>query len=220
MSELMNTHENRTNFRRKLLTTVSALVLLASVYAAGEAKAADNDSDRPAVWIELGGQLSRLEDGQDTFSPSVMADRPAMFSPSQKFERPPLYGIDETGKISFEPDGAGWVFSASIRYGRSASKKEANQQTYSGPISVYAYYSGAPHRLYQHAPAAAKFANTNSTNSENHLIMDFQAGKDVGPGMFGGTDGSSTVNFGVRFAQFGSKSNIALKSEPGLAPIL
>ena len=36
MSELMNT--GRKNFRWRLLTTVSALALLGSVYAAGEAK--------------------------------------------------------------------------------------------------------------------------------------------------------------------------------------
>ena len=44
--------------------------------------------------------------------------------------------------------------------------------------------------------------------------MDFQAGKDVGLGMFGIKDGSSTISLGVRFAQFTSKSNIALKSNP------
>ena len=49
---------------------------------------------------------------------------------------------------------------------------------------------------------------------ESHLILDFQAGKDVGLGMFGIKDGSSTVNVGVRIAQFQSKSNIALKSDP------
>ena len=51
-------------------------------------------------------------------------------------------------------------------------------------------------------------------NDEHHLIVDFQAGKDVGLGMFGGKDGSSVFGLGVRFAQFSSKSNIALKSDP------
>ena len=50
-------------------------------------------------------------------------------------------------------------------------------------------------------------------NSEQHAILDFQAGKDVGLGLFG-KDSSSTVSLGVRFAQFREKSNIALKSDP------
>jgi hypothetical protein len=50
-------------------------------------------------------------------------------------------------------------------------------------------------------------------NNERHLIADFQVGKDVGLGMFGG-HGSSVFNLGVRFAQFRSDSNIVLHSNP------
>jgi iron complex outermembrane receptor protein len=216
MSELMNTRENRTSFRWRLLTTVSALALLGAIYDAGEAKAADDDSDHPTVWIELGGQLSQMDNGQETFAPSVMAARPSMFSPSQKFEKLPLYSIDETGKISFEPSGSDWVFSASIRYGHSSSKKNVNQQTH--PQSAHFYYtiSGVQHTrpFASNVPRAARFADTSVQNSEHHLILDFQAGKDVGLGMFSGRDGSSILGLGVRFAQFSGNSNIALKSDP------
>ncbi len=50
MSELINT-QSRRNIRWHLLTTVSALSL--TVVASGNAYA----SDKPTVWIELGGQL-------------------------------------------------------------------------------------------------------------------------------------------------------------------
>ena len=46
-------------FRWQLLTTVSALALLASV-SMGDAKAADEEADRPTVWIELGGQPENM----------------------------------------------------------------------------------------------------------------------------------------------------------------
>ena len=46
-------------------------------------------------------------------------------------------------------------------------------------------------------PQHVKFADGKSSESERHLILDFQAGKDVGLGMFGG-DGSSAVSAGVR----------------------
>ncbi len=215
MSELINTSSDRKDFRGLLLMTVSALALLASV-AMRDAKAADEDADRPTVWIELGGQLSRLGDGQEVFAPPLMDARPSIFSPSQKFERLPLYSIDGTGKISFEPDGLDWVFSAAVRYGRSISKKDVHQQTYPKPTHYHFSISGVPHSYIGPfgVPVAARDADTTVRNGEQHLILDFQAGKDVGLGMFGVRDGSSVVNFGVRFAQFSSQSNISLKSDP------
>ena len=117
MSELIQKNDNRATIRWKLLTGVSALALTAYVSSANLAKA--EDADQPQIWIELGGQLSGLDDGQEAFSPAIMAARPSMFTPSQKYERPPLYSIDEDGKISFQPEDSNWIFSASVRYGRS-----------------------------------------------------------------------------------------------------
>jgi iron complex outermembrane receptor protein len=214
MSELVNARKTGMNFRRQLLATASAIALIGSLYGAGGAKAADDDSDRSSVWIELGGQLSRMSEGQEVFAPAFpdSPPRPSIFSPSQKFEGLPLYSIDETGKISFEPTGSDWVFSASVRYGRSGSNKRVIQQTH--PASFIVTKSGHPSPSFAPAaPLAAHFADTRVQNDESHLIADFQAGKDLGIGMFGNR-GSSVFNFGVRFAQFNSKSNISLKSDP------
>ncbi|HEY5238955.1 MAG TPA: hypothetical protein VIJ62_11285 [Rhizomicrobium sp.] len=176
---------------------------------------ADDDSDRPTLWIELGGQLSRLDDGQEAFAPVFPNSpaRPSMFSPSQKFERLPLYSVDETGKLSFQPEDSDWVFSASIRYGRSTSKKSVHQQSYPKSFSTGVFFSGYTH-FYSFPAYANKFADTTVNNKESHIILDFQVGKDVGLGMFGNNGGSSVFGFGVRYAQFSSKTNIALKSDP------
>jgi iron complex outermembrane recepter protein len=223
MSELVNARETRMSFRWQLLATVSAMALLACSYGAGEARAADNDSDRPTVWIELGGQLSALQDSQETFSPPLMSVRPSIFGPSQTYEKPPRLSIDEAAKLSFQPENSDWMFSASIRYGRSSSKRHISQQTNPVPFQKYYYSSlisarylhGTRHRVTGHAyPSAVRFADTSAMNSERHAILDFQAGKDVGLGLFGGRDGSSVVSLGVRFAQFRGNSNIALKSDP------
>jgi iron complex outermembrane recepter protein len=210
MSELISKNDNRATIRWKLLTGASALALTAYISPAAHAE----DSGQPQVWIELGAQLSRLEDGQETFSPDFPNSpaRPSIFSPSQNFERPPLYSIDEFGEISLQPKDSDWTFSASIRYGRSASRRDVHQQTYpkSAPWTKYGVALTSPLPV---PPSAARFADTNARTSEHHLILDFQAGKDVGLGVFG-TGGSSVVNLGVRFAQFSAKSNIALKSDP------
>jgi iron complex outermembrane receptor protein len=211
MSEITNTYVGRKDFRWQLLTTVSAIALIG--FGCGVALAADDNNDRPSLWIELGGQLSQLEDGQETFgTPAIMAMRPSMFSPSQPFEGPSRTSIDEFGKISFQPENSDWVFSASIRYGRSASKKHVHQQTYPQSFATHFTISGFRSTLAYH-PGAAKFADTSSLNNESHAVLDFQVGKDVGLGLFS-RGGSSVFSVGVRFAQFSTRTNISIKSDP------
>lgn len=211
MSELIQKNDNRATIRWKLLTGASALALAAYVSAGGIARA--EDTGHPLVWIELGGQFSRLQDSQETFAPPFLSMRPSIFDSSQKFERPSLYSLDEMGKISFQPDSSDWLLSASVRYGRSGGKRHVHQQTYPQRFGKYVSHSGVIYSRFEY-PVAAKFADTNARNSERHLVLDFQAGKDVGLGLFGRKDVASTVSFGVRFAQFKSKSNVALKSDP------
>jgi hypothetical protein len=213
MSEFANKRTNRSNFHWQLLATVSTIALIGAACEIGYARAADSDNDHPLVWIELGGQLSRLDDGQEAFAPTFMDARPSAFSLSQPFERPSLYSIDETGKISFQPDGSSWILSASVRYGRSGSKRHERQQTHSEPAHLHYSLSGVPHTVGAVYPSAARFADTAAQNGESHSILDFQVGRDFGLGMFG-KDGSSVFNAGVRFAQFSTKTNIALKSDP------
>jgi hypothetical protein len=211
MSELNRVQNGQMDFRRRLLTTASALALLAMARGVDPAYAADQDADRPLMWIDLGGQLSRLDDGQEAFSAAFpnSPSRPSVFSPSQKFERPPLYSLDEYGKFSFQPEASDWVVSAAVLYGRSSSSMHVHQQTH--PTTPVITVNASAIRF---PPIAEKFADTLSQNDERHLIADFQVGKDVGLGMFGGRDGSSTIGLGIRFAQFNTKSNIALKSDP------
>src|SRR5665213_3727559 len=112
MSELINTSA-RKEFRWTLLTTVSALALMGAVYT-GDAKA-DDDSDHPAVWIELGGQFTQLNTPEEKFAPAFILATPR---PSPETVSPlrvphsPRVSIDGDAKISFEPEGTNWVLSA------------------------------------------------------------------------------------------------------------
>jgi hypothetical protein len=205
MSELIQNRKNETRFRWQLLATASAIALL------GYTTQAVAQSDEPLVWVELGGQLSRVDVGQETYSPEIMDDRPSIFAPSANYEKLPHESVDESGKLSFRPTDSDWVFSAGVRYGRSVSKVDVNQQTFPQPF--YATFVSGTHvfPFFYHGPIAGKFASTQAKTDESHAILDFQAGKDVGLGLFGG---SSQVNFGVRFAQFNNKSDITLNSDP------
>lgn len=209
MSELIQKSHTGSRTRFVLLTGTSFLALAASV-----AVASAGDNNRPTVWIELGGQLNRLNDGSESFSPAFTSMRPSNFSPSQKFEKSALYGLDEYGKISVQPRDSGWVLSAQIRYGRSSIDRHVRQQSaFANPQRYYLYPSFPSIYHATRSPIAARFADTSARNDEQHAIADFQAGKDVGLGLFG-SRGSSVISAGIRFAQFTDKSNVALKSDP------
>jgi hypothetical protein len=208
MSELINTHVQK-NFRWQLLATVSALAL----GTAGVTVAAASESSHPTVWIELGGQLEQLDGGQQLFTPPFTIDShvpaPETISPLS-VEHGPRRSFGGEAGVSVMPQGTQWVFSAAVRYGRANSHKALHQQSY--PADYYISALGNPKFLHVF-PGGAQFANTETKHSESHAVLDFQAGKDVGLGVFG-TSGSSILNLGVRFAQFVTRSHIAINENP------
>jgi hypothetical protein len=209
MSELINT-SNRKEFRWTLLTTVSALALVGAVYCA-DARA-DDDGDHPTLWIELGGQFTQLNTPEEKFAPAFILATPR---PSPEtiaplgIPHPPHVSIDGDAKISFEPQGSDWVFSAAVRYGRANGKQHVHQQTYPTHPTGFTCSTGCAPK-YQRA---LQFMDTTAHESESHAILEFTAGRDMGIGMFGGQS-SSVFNFGVRFAQFRARSNITFRSDP------
>jgi len=237
MSELINTQTDQNIFRWRLLSTVSALSLLTTLYASHEARA--EDSDRPTLWIELGGQLERASEAQDAFTAPFMdalqTPPPRPFGPLQGFavaaqtrrnvampdtpfdiayplhaQRVPEYDFGEEGKIAFQPKGSNWIFSAKVRYGRANGARLEKQQTHDRATYVYQpdHPSSAPR-----TPYVVRFSNAQTKYTQSQTILDFQVGRDVGLGMFG-RNTSSVVDFGVRFAQFTSKSMVDIKERP------
>ncbi len=207
MSELITTRAGA-NTRLHLLATVSALSLLTIV--ASQAKA--EDADRPTVWIEFGGQLERMDAGQEQFAPPFIlaTPRPAPETVSPlSVGHPPRYSFGSEGKISFEPEDTNWIFSAGVRFGRSNTQKHLHQQSYpTKPIRPQTASGNFVRFQY-----ALPFSDADRQDSESHAVLDFQVGKDVGVGMLG-RNGTSVFSLGVRFAQFGSTSHVALKSQP------
>jgi hypothetical protein len=236
MSELINTKAVQIDNRWRLLTTVSALALLTASYS-GDAKAEDND--RPTVWVELGGQLERVSHAQDAFTApfleALQTPPPRPFGPLQGFaagattrrtidmpdvpfdisqplhaQAVPENNFGEQGKLLFQPADSDWVFSGSVRYGRANGSRLEKQQTDNRESYVYKYKTGydAPR-----TPYVVRFSNAQTKYTQSHLVLDFQAGKDVGLGLFG-RHTQSIVGFGVRFAQFTSKSSVDIKARP------
>jgi len=208
MSELINTNDNRATIRWKLLTSASALALTAYVSTASVAKA--EGADRPQVWVELGGDMEQLQGLTAPFTAPFMTaitPTPGPYSDDifLKGQTPPRFAFGLDGKISFQPEDTDWIFSAAVRYGRSHANKHIHHQ--SAPPVKYSNY-GAKFSKY-----GAAFADTKSEYNEQHEVLDFQAGKDVGLGLFG-HDGTSILSAGVRFADFTSRSAVDIHGRP------
>lgn len=210
MSELINNRNVRLDIQKRLLATASAFVLTAYISSTGMAKA--EDSDRPTVWIELGGQMESLQGTSTPFTaPFMTAISPTpgpyannIFDVSQRPARL-AYGVD--GAATFQPKGSDWSFSASLRYSRSNTNRHIHQQ--SAPPT---YVRNGFHRTIN--PAA--FADAKSSTDESHALLDFKVGKDVGLGAFG-SDGLSTIDVGVRFAQFSTSSKTKDIGRPSIS---
>ena len=209
MSEMINAQRRNENFRRNLLTNASVLALLGYLGTSqGSALAADET--RPVIWIELGGQLDRLGGGSEVFAPPFFAqasstDRGVMTDAQASLP----YSIGSEGKITFAPEASDWVFSAAVRYGRSNGVKHLHHQGAIPATNIWTRYG------YKHyfVPVLDTLGDAQTRSQESHAILDFQAGKDVGLGMFGG-HGSSVISAGVRFAQFTSGVHATLQARP------
>lgn len=209
MSELINAHDNRATIRWKLLTGVSALALTAYVSSAGLAFA--GDSGRPQVWIELGGQFEQITTDHEVFNPpfaslaSVTGPLRAGVAPipPNAVQRPLSGSFGTEGKLTFQPEGGDWVFSAAIRYGKSNGAKHLHQSSQPQPDQLP--FLSSPLIRY-----GAEFSDATAKKTEKHAILDFQAGKDVGLGLFG----SSVVSAGVRIAQFHTDLSTTLGRDP------
>ncbi len=205
MSELIN--QNHRTTRWQLLTTVSALSLAVTLSAHAET------SDKPTVWIELGGQLERIEGLDDPqLAPFTTKGGPFNVMPAWQAEKPSIFSYGAEGKITLEPEGSQWTVSASVRYGRSNNDKHIHQQS-----NIYTHYANTKFHGTAGVPAfktksEAVYADFRVKNHESHAIVDFEVGRDVGLGWL-----SSVASFGIRMADFASGSHVNSIARPQAA---
>ena len=206
MSELtiVNVHAS---VKMHLLASASALAVLALTTSFDRAWA--EDADHPTVWIDLGGQLEAMQGTSGTFSAPFMSPEtiPDVYG-DQTFawkQKPPRFSFGGEGKIVFQPQGADWIFAAAVRFGRSNGTKHTH---YQGPPVYGTFSTGFVLPL-----NAAAFSDSLNSQKQSHAIIDFSAGRDVGIGKFG-RSGGSTIDIGVRAAQFSSKTETTIVGRP------
>lgn len=199
MSEFQTIDLCRKNLRWTLLSGASAIVLTASMGLTKGAEA--KDAPPPMLWIELNGQFSQQLNDQEIFDPPFLSASPFSGGSHIDQEKAPPVSWDKGGRIILRPTEDDWFLSLAARYGKS-TRTGIHYQLTAQPGS-----GGTPY-----APFAA-FQNFKTKSSAAHTILDFQVGKDVGIGHFG-RDGSSAINVGARYAQFTSRSEMGVQSQP------
>ena len=225
MSELIKQSDNRATIRWKLLTGASALAIAASTPSM-----AGDDSGHPLLWIEIGGDADMLSGFGDRFSAPFLEQTPTptpyLGGSPVDLQKPPRYSFGGDATVALQPQDSDWIFSAGIRYGRSSNKRDVHHQTgvtTKFPNPEYLYFknnnpvvlSYYPSIIASYPKYAAKFAQTTVNQSEKHLVLDFQAGKDVGLGMFG-KGGTSVLSAGVRVARFTSHTDVLIRAKPNV----
>ena len=215
MSELIQSHDNRATIRWKLLTGASALALIGYVSATAAVRA--EDSDRPSLWIELGGHMEMAQGLSSPFTApfTLLTPTPDPYrgeSPTSA-QRAPRYSLGLDGEISFRPEDSDWSFSAGIRYGRSHANRHVHAQTTipqtTKSVCITPQYCLSYHNFH----LFNKVADTKALHSERHAVLDFQASKDIGLGLLG-RDGASSISAGVRIAQFTEKMAVDIYARP------
>ena len=204
------------NYRWSLLSSVSALTLLGSAYAAGIAEAGQSDS-RPPVWLELGWQFEGVSGDPVPFMPPFTDDFASVGArPADTMQKVMAYSYGAESRISFQPEGSNWIFAGSVRYGRAhGHKKEGLQtnamlQTFQTTGRFGRYPSSHPDLVFQ---GEYNSARASASNADTHVIADFHAGRDVGLGMFG-PDATLAISAGVRYADFNASSAALLAVLP------
>ncbi len=120
------------------------------------------------------------------------------------------------------------MLKAGIRYGRSGRKQLTHKSEIPGTrtkwlVLLNSYF---PEGFYQtcanpyvtsyevcHSGVNRKFVDAQGQQSEQHTIMDFEAGVNIGIGMFG-SEGQGNISAGLRVAQFKSHAHTDVNSDP------
>jgi hypothetical protein len=221
MSELLEVRQKLNSVYCNLLATVSIFALMP--YACNNIEAKADGADSPTVWIELGGQLERQTGQGDPYTPPflvnyISSDAYKPVSPLAT-EKQPLFSNGAEGKLSFAPEGSDWVFSAAVRYGRANGKK-SQQEAVPDRHVIYDFplFTSGIHccRTLPVTIDGGDYSDTAATHQDSHTIVDFEAGRDVGLGIFG-HEAESVLALGVRFAQFTAKSTASLHAQPDAA---
>ncbi|HEX5776306.1 MAG TPA: Lpg1974 family pore-forming outer membrane protein, partial [Caulobacteraceae bacterium] len=119
------------------------------------------------------------------------------------------WGDGRDVKLTYAP-GDGWKASLGVRFGKTNGSMPWSERREEGFVGCQ--YSTATcefvleYYFYDLFASRENYSISTTADREEHMIVDFVVGKDIGVGAFG-EGGSSTVSAGLRYADLGSTTS-------------
>ncbi|HEX6866347.1 MAG TPA: TonB-dependent receptor, partial [Caulobacteraceae bacterium] len=168
--------------------------------------------------VEIGGQVQRHEAPYQTMAIDWADGVDSVLDPRGVQNRDLDWGDGRNVKLTWRPDGSPWSVSAGVRYGRTNGGRhdlrgevELTQTLCPVPLDTFfGYLLCDPASPYYEGYArfreitTLEWSDGNARDREEHDIIDFAVGRDVG---LGGLL-HSTLGAGLRHASFNSTSTL------------
>jgi outer membrane receptor protein involved in Fe transport len=180
--------------------------------------------------VELGGQVQRQDAPYEAMAPASFADVSDALNTTADIQNRDLdWGDGRSVRLTYRPDGSPWSVSAGVRYGRTngGDHREHVDADYVSPNCSFGpnfFAPPAPVGYLMNAfcnPASPKynevaagyvaptFSDVSARDDEDHEIVDFAVGYDVG---LGSTVSHSQVSAGLRYASFESTTRFTARA--------
>ncbi|HEX6860997.1 MAG TPA: TonB-dependent receptor [Caulobacteraceae bacterium] len=168
--------------------------------------------------IELGGMVQRHDAPYETVQPSFMDEFSAALNTLPSAQHRDLdWGDGREVKVTWRPNSL-WSVSAGLRYGRTNGgvarlhTEEAGDAAcgWAGYLAIACDPTFAGGQFYLDPMVTYNRTDTFATNREEHTMADFAIGRDAGVGVLA----RSAVGFGLRYAQFSSRTAVDLEGIP------
>jgi hypothetical protein len=173
--------------------------------------------------VELGGQVQRHDAPYENLTIGWVEALPEQLRPEGVQNRDFDWGDGRSVKLTYQPDGAPWSISGSMRYGRTNNDLARTNVATSDvvdacafvPTTFLGYLACNPASPYYagytafHKVQEISWSDAETVTRENHTIVDFAVGYDVGIG----TAWPSTISAGIRHGRFESDTRWAANGQ-------
>jgi outer membrane receptor protein involved in Fe transport len=177
--------------------------------------------DPYALTVELGGQIQRQDAPYQSLAPDFANAFSQAIDPRAAQQRDLDWGDGRDVTLMYRPAGSPWTVSAGLRHGRTNSgitrlhREEASgPKACSFPIagigSLFCDPNSSKYSPYNFR-AAMDWSDASAVNREEHTLVDFEVGRDLGVGAF---NVKSSLALGLRYAQFRSSTDATMYGIP------
>jgi outer membrane receptor protein involved in Fe transport len=171
-----------------------------------------------SLTVELSGQVQRHDAPYEGFEPSFMDAFQDELSPASAQNRDLDWGDGREARLTWRPDGSLWSVAGGVRYGRTNSDttrlhSEVEGETGCAVGGKYAafcdpdFYGGLYYDYMMQT--AMNWSDVEVSNREEHFLVDFEVGRDLGLGIT-----RSSIGAGLRFAQLESTTKFSMDGVP------